>query len=292
MNDHTVWTEEKIRAAVAALKQVRPVYADILDLYEQLFVAQELWQQQIQIEPIIIPPDTLALKQKEFFPLVDLDEFVVDDAGSRGLLTEICRILGKTDIPLGQAAVKIQAAMENGGIKAPELFKALITNQDRLIEAAAGNLSISNEIIRFFIYNSIRPAVSIQAHQLATYLSETVEWQKGYCPVCGSAPVLAMLGGDGARSLTCSFCWHQWRAPRIFCPFCENRDSKALHYFYSEEEKEYRVDVCDKCGKYLKTIDTRETHRTIYPPLEQIATLHLDIKAKELGHVSGVPVEV
>ena len=62
-----------------------------------------------------------------------------------------------------------------------------------------------------------------------------------------------------------------------------------MSYFYSEEEKEYRVDVCDGCGKYIKTVDIRKTDRLLYPPLEQVSTLHLDIQAREKGLKSVNP---
>jgi FdhE protein len=113
-------------------------------------------------------------------------------------------------------------------------------------------------------------------------------WLKGYCPICGSAPILSLLEGEGARSLICSFCWHQWPVKRVNCPFCDNSDSKTLHYLFSDAEKDRRVDLCDKCHKYIKTLDTRQVGRQIYPPLEQIATLHLDVKAREEGFEAGV----
>lgn len=99
---------------------------------------------------------------------------------------------------------------------------------------------------------------------------------------------MSALEGDGERFLFCSFCWHKWPVRRLVCPFCENDDSKTLHYFYTEEEREYRVNVCDKCKKYVKTVDTRKIDRFFYPPLEQIATLHLDMKANETGLERGV----
>jgi len=40
--------------------------------------------------------------------------------------------------------------------------------------------------------------------------------------------------------------------------------------------------------KYVKTVDTRKIDRFFYPPLEQIATLHLDMKANETGLERGV----
>ena len=73
-----------------------------------------------------------------------------------------------------------------------------------------------------------------------------------------------------------------------YCPFCDNSTNKDLHYLFSAEEKNLRVDLCDKCGKYLKTLDTRQTDRLIYPPLEQVSTLHLDIKAREEGFEAGI----
>jgi hypothetical protein len=38
----------------------------------------------------------------------------------------------------------------------------------------------------------------------------------------------------------------------------------------------------------VKTIDTKNAERTIYPPLEQVVTLHLDMQANEKGFKSGL----
>jgi FdhE protein len=46
--------------------------------------------------------------------------------------------------------------------------------------------------------------------------------------------------------------------------------------------------LCDRCKKYIKALDTRKVDRLIYPPLEQISTLHLDIKAQEMGFEPGI----
>jgi FdhE protein len=71
--------------------------------------------------------------------------------------------------------------------------------------------------------------------------------------------------------------------PRALCPFCSSRDPQTLSYIYSEDERDYRLDICSGCRKYVKTVDTRNLARGCYPPLEQIASLHLDIKAAEAG---------
>jgi FdhE protein len=60
-------------------------------------------------------------------------------------------------------------------------------------------------------------------------------------------------------------------------------------YLYSDEEKEYRVDACGSCRSYIKTVDTRVLNRPSYPPLEQVASLHLDLKAAEAGYTAALP---
>ena len=72
---------------------------------------------------------------------------------------------------------------------------------------------------------------------------------------------------------------------RVFCPFCENTDAKSLDYFFSEAEPDYRVDLCRRCKKYITTLDLRQVQRPVHLPLEQVATLHLDVKAADEGFV-------
>jgi FdhE protein len=73
------------------------------------------------------------------------------------------------------------------------------------------------------------------------------------------------------------------------CPFCGSRNPEGLFYLYSDEEKEYRVDACQSCRNYIKTVDTRVLSRRAYPPLEQVASLHLDFKAAEAGYQLSLP---
>ena len=118
-------------------------------------------------------------------------------------------------------------------------------------------------------------------------LSESPPGEKRISAVAASRG-LAMLQNEGKRVLACSFCRHEWSAYRIFCPFCENTDSDTLQYFVVQDDDEHRVDVCENCKRFIKTVDLRKISRIIYPPLEQIATLHLDMKASEAGYVSGL----
>jgi FdhE protein len=117
-------------------------------------------------------------------------------------------------------------------------------------------------------------------------------WERGYCPVCGSNPTLSLFGENGRRFLVCGFCWHKWPSSRMFCHNCGNRDHDTLRYYTFEDEEAYRTDVCDKCRHYIKTVDCRVLGRFVYPPLECIATSHLDIKMQDMGFENSEEYDV
>ncbi len=50
------------------------------------------------------------------------------------------------------------------------------------------------------------------------------------------------------------------------------------------EEQEYRVELCESCRTYLKQVDSRAAGRPLYPPLEHVVTLHLDLAIQKKGY--------
>ncbi len=288
MAEKIALTSEHIKEAVKAIKSLRPVYKEMLDFYEQIFIAQEDSKSRIRIEPIQIPDDIISVKAKDNFPLINISDFLIDTKASKDLLIQICNIVREMKGDMAVSAQAVLEGIETGKIDPDSLFYSLFEGGASFFEKTATRHKIDKNALAFITYSSIKPSLNICAQQLATYLDKESTWEKGYCPVCGSLPGLSMFIGEGERFLFCSFCWHQWASRRLYCPFCDNTDSKTLNYFFTEEEKEYRVDLCDGCKKYIKTIDTRETQRYIYPPLEAASTLHLDIKAQEKGFKSVV----
>ncbi len=284
-------TADKIKQAAAAVKALRPAYEGLLDFYEKLFLAQEASKEQTHTEPIDIAEDLLSVKQEEKFPLINMADFTVDIKASEVLLRKICRFALDANEVLADAGPKIADALDKEMLDSSALFSSILKEDDTYLDDVARRLHVDKRILTFAAYSSIKPSLCICAEQLAAYLDQEATWEKGYCPICGSPPALSILQGEGGeRHLLCSFCGHEWRTYRIYCPFCENRDQKTLHYFFGEQEKDYRVDVCDKCKKYIKTIDVRQMKHPVYPFIEQICTLHLDMMAQEQGLESGIPL--
>ncbi|MGD2100246.1 MAG: formate dehydrogenase accessory protein FdhE [Desulfobacterales bacterium] len=285
-------TSQQVKQAVAALTKLRPAYTALFNFYEKIFVAQEDSKSQIKIDPLKIDDEILALKKKEKNSLIAMNEFKLESKAAIALLDRICQIVEAANPDMADSARLIQKAVSTKALNPELVFAALLRADDAYFKKIAKDLGIGKKTLAFLAYSSIKPSVVHCAEQLATYLDPEQVWDKGICPVCGSAPGFSLFENEGQRVLFCTFCWHRWAAQRIYCPFCENKNSNTLHYYFSETEKDYRLDVCDRCKRYIKAVDTRNADRIIYPPLEFVASLHLDIKAQELGFQSGIQLTI
>ncbi len=284
-------TPDQIKVAVGRIRDLRPVYGPLLDFYEKLFLVQEDSKKQISLTPIEIAPDVLSIKIKEGFPLISVSDFALDFNSAASLLHSICRISIDDNGGYKETATALLIAIEKDQLDVKRLFSSILDGDASFINELSETDKIDKNVLGVMTYYSIQPALNLSAEQLSTYLDPDNPIEKGYCPICGSFPGLSTLEGEGQRFQYCHFCWLKWPSKRLCCPFCENQDSRSLHYFYSESEIGYRVDVCDKCKKYIKTIDLRKIRHPLYPPLEQVTTLHLDMKAKEMDLESGIPLE-
>ncbi len=116
-------------------------------------------------------------------------------------------------------------------------------------------------------------------------LVETAVWRRGLCPMCGSEPWLARLAHDsGRRILACALCRTEWIFDRLHCPFCGGDDQPQLRHFTVDGDEAHRVDCCDRCQRYIKTVDERALGRPANLPVEDVITAHLDVLAREQGY--------
>jgi formate dehydrogenase accessory protein FdhE len=106
------------------------------------------------------------------------------------------------------------------------------------------------------------------------------------CPLCGSKPIVGVLRreGDGAKkSLICMLCAHEWAFRRLYCPGCGEEREPQLAFYSSPEIGHVRVDVCDTCHTYLKSVDLTKTGLAV-PVVDELATIPLDLWAREHGY--------
>jgi len=106
------------------------------------------------------------------------------------------------------------------------------------------------------------------------------------CPLCGANPIVGVLRGlgDGAKkSLICMLCAHEWDFRRIYCPACGEEREPQMAFYSAPEIAHVRVDVCDTCHTYLKSVDLTKTGLAV-PIVDELATIPLDLWAREHGY--------
>lgn len=107
------------------------------------------------------------------------------------------------------------------------------------------------------------------------------------CPFCSRKPVVGVLRpqGDGAkRSLICSMCATEWPFGRILCPACGEQRVEKLAVYTADQFGHVRVEACDTCGCYIKTVDLTKNGRAV-PIVDELATIPLNLWAREHRYV-------
>jgi FdhE protein len=117
--------------------------------------------------------------------------------------------------------------------------------------------------------------------------------RRGQCPFCGGSPwVSARREGslmEGAkRMLVCGLCGSEWLFGRILCPSCFEGDPHKLPSFQNEKSPSVRIEACDTCQRYVKSIDLSEDARPI-PEVDDLVSLAMDLWATEQGYTRIEP---
>ncbi len=111
------------------------------------------------------------------------------------------------------------------------------------------------------------------------------------CPFCNRKPALGVLRplGDGARrNLVCGFCLCEWEFRRIVCAGCGQEDQTKLPVYTADQFPHIRVECCDACHTYIKSVDLAK-NGLADPLVDELASIPLDLWAQEHGYVKLRP---
>jgi hypothetical protein len=111
--------------------------------------------------------------------------------------------------------------------------------------------------------------------------------RQGQCPFCGGFPWIsarrdASVMEGARRMLVCALCGGEWLFGRILCPACFEGDPAKLPSFQNETHANVRVEACETCNHYVKSIDLSEDARPI-PEVDDLVSLSMDLWATEQG---------
>jgi len=136
---------------------------------------------------------------------------------------------------------------------------------------------------QFFPRAFLQPYVSYIAERMAVPPVLTTPL---VCPLCEARPLLGVLrieGDGGKRSMMCSFCGYEWDFRRILCPTCGEVEEGKLPVYIAEQFPHIRVEACETCKFYVRTIDLTKDGRAV-PIVDDLAAIPLTLWAHEHGY--------
>jgi FdhE protein len=141
---------------------------------------------------------------------------------------------------------------------------------------------VDDEAGRFYARVLLQP----YAEHLALRGQIDLEHTAATCPFCNARPVAGVLRGEGdgaKRWLLCSLCSTEWPFLRVLCPNCGERDKDMLPVYKAPDFDHARVEACDRCKTYVKSVDLTRDGRAV-PVVDELATVALNIWAEEHGY--------
>jgi formate dehydrogenase maturation protein FdhE len=111
---------------------------------------------------------------------------------------------------------------------------------------------------------------------------------RGHCPFCGGFPWISARKAahdaeSGFRYLACSLCGLEWSANRIECAACFEGDPYKLPVFQSDVHTNVRIETCETCRRYIKSIDLTLDARPI-PIIDDLLSISMDLWAAGEGN--------
>lgn len=260
------------------LKRERPEAEEVLNLYQNIleFQRSSFERTGIKYEDL---PASLAVEK----PLIQILEKNLSGEVVSKLFLDFFEFISLFGTPKMKESAKGATEME---FFSEENAKRTLKNFVEKEEVVPG---IPPEFLRLSVLSVAPVLFSPLSKFLEKQLPEDFESVK--CPYCGFRAQVGYLSKshEGKRFLVCPVCYGEWPIKRDRCAYCGKEDLEA-HYYYlsdSKEDNHLRVEICEECNRYVKTIDERvldEKGEPCVPLVEDVASPYLDIKLLEEGY--------
>jgi FdhE protein len=232
--------------------------------------------------PVGMTPEQARARLEQGQPLLQGLDLGIDEGSASDLLVSLARAR-EAALP-SETARRLREALERGEPDSGELLQSVAAGDRERVAAAARRRDIDPELLWTLAQAALRPAFRAWRRALAP-LGEGVAWDRSACFVCGAPAVLGELRENGARHLRCGRCGASWPVRRLCCPSCGNEDHGTLSTLSEEGNLgKRRVEACDRCRRYVKVIAATVPTPAELLALEDLATLHLDVIARERGY--------
>ncbi|HOI74433.1 MAG TPA: formate dehydrogenase accessory protein FdhE [Syntrophales bacterium] len=139
-------------------------------------------------------------------------------------------------------------------------------------------------VSRLLLAAAARTVLELRSAEAAPVLRDA-EWDKGYCPFCGSFAGIARVHDKiTQRWLHCLHCGWDWRFNRVRCPYCEHESPQEMNYFFLEGKTVESAFTCEECKRYLVTLYRASDIGDPDLDVTALSLIHLDLIMQQKGY--------
>jgi FdhE protein len=278
MSEHDL----KVLRALASAREERRELAELLDFY------LDLYEVQFQAKSGLPNPEmredmAMRWRLEGGVPQLTFDQLKLEPDAFGHLVSRVRQVLLRHN-PSWQVESVDRGPGDLAGM-AQQVFETwhTLTGPGSSQQLEGAQASWAGHLIGLAVGFSLAPYLQLASEFILPHL-DLSRWMRGYCPVCGGRPNFAVFERErGARQLLCSRCNSLWPYGRLGCPYCGSDEKQVYH---ASEDGVYRLYTCPNCRHYLKTVDLRDKHGEIFPVLERLLTVGMDLAAQQEGYES------
>ncbi|PKL37553.1 MAG: hypothetical protein CVV44_14485 [Spirochaetae bacterium HGW-Spirochaetae-1] len=278
---HSQYLEKVMKDVV----QAGSLTAEVAEFYHSLFLFQEKTGETFIAD---MNESVATFFRKETFPFIDVDKISFPEAILKqliGSLDELLVIIKNT-----YEGVKLDSLSElfsRNHLLINDTARLALKGDLSKLKEIADEAKIGTDEFIFITLNWLKPLFAAMREHFFHDV-DTTEWLQPQCPFCGFHADMGKIveGRDNVRLLHCGFCDNEWKFTRLTCAVCANEDAQAQGYFTESDEAIHRIDYCDTCRGYIKTLRIPKKYDESRYDLtvENIITGHLDASAIDKGY--------
>ncbi len=271
-------TDEGLLAALEEERKKSPELAQAVDLHREIIAVRA----KVQVEATHIEPDDQEVARivDQRVPLIQRWELRWDEDGFTRLAAQVCDIVVRHRQELASQLEHIRSFLTGDPVQTRSVVARYLSEGDLVLPDHA---ELDQELLSFVLNNALHPFLQAHAAVLVPLIRDE-KWYQKLCPVCGGEPDFGYLEEEvGGLRLLCSRCDTIWMYRRGECSFCRNSEKDSFAYYLGDDEV-YRLYVCDKCKRYLKVLDGRQTSGKPVLPVQRIITIGMDVSARQEGY--------
>jgi FdhE protein len=287
----------RLESRLATLGAARP------DLEPALALQRTLLSRQIDLIEVIrngglpgisLPAGYLVAKLKRGVPALHSEPIPLPSRVLELSAREFCDHLARAGA--GEAAAAVGRALDEHSLDGGALLSACFGRDQRRVRFMAAQHSVSPDVAWLIAELALAPFASLLLarafpDQNAIIAAAVGEWDRGFCPACGSWPAIVEATG-GVNLLRCSFCAAGWRLSSYRCLYCGNDDERFATAAPDIEVPGRRVQMCGACGGYMKVLEANAPTEFPLVAIEDLASMDLDMVAIERKYMRPALPEI